>query len=132
MGMTDPIADFLTRIRNANRVKHKSFEVPASKLKLEIARILRDEGFIAGFAPVHDGRHSGIQVQLKYSASGERVIHGLQRLSKPGCRRYVSVHEIPKVLGGLGVSLLSTSRGVLTGEQAKRAQVGGELLCEVW
>jgi small subunit ribosomal protein S8 len=132
MGMTDPIADMLTRIRNANMVKHKTVEIPASKLKLEIARILREEGFVAGCSEVDSGPKARIQIQLKYSASGERVIHGLKRLSKPGCRLYASVGEIPKVLGGLGVSILSTSRGVLTGEKAKQASVGGELLCEVW
>ena len=132
MGMTDPVADMLTRIRNANMVKHKTVEIPASKLKLEIARLLNDEGFIAGFAAVEEGTRPKIQIQLKYANNGERVIHGLKRSSKPGCRIYASVGEIPRVLGGLGVCILSTSRGLMTGDQAKQANVGGELLCEVW
>ena len=132
MVMTDPIADMLTRIRNANMVKHKTVEIPASKLKLEIARLLNDEGFISGFAAVEEGSRSKIQIQLKYASNGERVIHGLKRSSKPGCRIYASVGEIPRVLGGLGVCILSTSRGLMTGDQAKQANVGGELLCEVW
>src|SRR5262245_15322078 len=132
MGMTDPIADMLTRLRNANLVKHKTVEIPSSKLKLELARILRDEGFIAGYAKLEDGPKSQLQIQMKYSSGGERVIHGVRRLSKPGCRLYCSVGRIPKVLGGLGVSILSTSRGLLTGEQARQASLGGELLCEVW
>jgi small subunit ribosomal protein S8 len=132
MGMTDPIADMLTRLRNANMVKHKSIEMPSSKLKVEVARILREEGFIAGYAVLEEGPHPTLQIQMKYSGGGERVIHGVKRLSKPGCRIYSSVGKIPKVLGGLGVSILSTSRGLLSGNQAQQENVGGELLCEVW
>jgi small subunit ribosomal protein S8 len=131
MGMTDPIADMLTRLRNANMVRHKTVELPSSKLKVEIAKILSQEGYISGYATT-EGTKPTLQMQLKYSSGGERVIHGIRRVSKPGCRIYASVDQIQKVLGGLGVSILSTSRGLLTGEQAKQARVGGEVLCEIW
>jgi len=130
--MTDPIADMLTRIRNANMVRHKTVEIPASRLKREVARVLAEEGFISGYADVGDTKKPKIQIQLKYSSNGERVIHGVKRVSKPGCRIYASVGEIPRVLGGLGISIVSTSRGVLTGEKARQANIGGEILCEVW
>ena len=133
MSMTDPIADMLTRIRNANMVRHKNVEVPASHLKLEIARILEKEGFISGVDKLAEETHRPVlQLRLKFARNGERVIHGLRRVSKPGCRIYANVDEIPKVLGGLGISILSTSRGLMTGEEAKKANVGGEILCEVW
>jgi small subunit ribosomal protein S8 len=132
MTMTDPIADMLTRIRNANMVKHKNVEMPASRLKLEVARVLTEEGYISGFAQVGDEKKPTLRIQLKYFGNGERVIHGLKRVSKPGCRIYAAVTELPKVLGGLGISIISTSRGVLSGEKAREANVGGEVLCEVW
>ena len=137
--MTDPIADMLTRIRNAVTARHARVEMPASKLKAEIARILQDEGYIAGFKMVETPASSTsktsrqqIRLFLKYGASGDKAISGLQRVSRPGRRVYASRDEVPAVLGGLGVSILTTSRGVMTGQAAKRAGVGGEILCNVW
>jgi small subunit ribosomal protein S8 len=137
--MTDPIADMLTRIRNAVTARHARVEMPASKLKAEIARILQDEGYIAGFKMVetpasHTSKASRQQIRLflKYGASGDKAISGLERVSRPGRRVYASRDEVPAVLGGLGVSILTTSRGVMTGQAAKRAGVGGEILCNVW
>ena len=135
--MTDPIADMLTRIRNAVSSRHTRVDLPASKLKVEIARILQDEGYIAGFKLV-DANGSGqtaqqvVRLFLKYGAGGERVISGIERVSRPGRRVYVSRDEVPSVLGGLGVSILTTSRGVMSGRAAQRAGVGGEILCNVW
>ena len=132
MSMTDPIADMLTRIRNAAQARHKRVDVPASKLKLEIARILLKERFIANYKFVEDGPQGTIRVYLKYTPDEEPVINGLERVSKPGLRRYCGSGEIPRVFGGMGVSILSTSRGVLSGREAKAAGVGGEILCAVW
>jgi small subunit ribosomal protein S8 len=135
--MTDPIADMLTRIRNAVSSRHTRVDLPASKLKVEIARILQDEGYIAGFKLV-DANGSGqtaqpaVRLFLKYGPGGERVISGIERVSRPGRRVYVSRDDVPSVLGGLGVSILTTSRGVMSGRAAQRAGVGGEILCNVW
>ena len=137
--MTDPIADMLTRIRNAVSARHTRVDLPASKLKVEIARILQDEGYIAGFKLVdEDAERSGkagrqvVRLFLKYGPGGERVISGIERVSRPGRRVYVSRDDVPSVLGGLGVSILTTSRGVMSGRAAQRAGVGGEILCNVW
>lgn len=137
--MTDPIADMLTRIRNAVSARHTRVDMPASKLKAEIARILQDEGYIAGFkfvdgAPARPGRNPRplIRLLLKYGPGGERVITGIQRVSRPGRRVYTGHGEVPHVLGGLGVAILTTSRGVMTGRAAQKAGIGGEVLCNVW
>ena len=132
MTMTDPIADMLTRIRNANVVKHETVDVPASNMKKELSRILLEEGFIRGYDVIEDGKQGIIRIQLKYGQSGERVISGLKRISKPGMRVYAAKDEIPKVLNGLGISVISTSKGVLTGKQARKENVGGEVICYVW
>ena len=137
--MTDPIADMLTRIRNAVSSRHTRVDLPASKLKVEIARILQDEGYIAGFKLV-DGTAERpaktapqvLRLFLKYGHGGERVISGIERVSRPGRRVYVSRDDVPSVLGGLGVSILTTSRGVMSGRSAQKAGVGGEILCNVW
>jgi small subunit ribosomal protein S8 len=137
--MTDPISDMITRIRNAVTAKHTRVDMPASKLKAEIARILQDEGYIQGFRTVdepaaRDGRQPRqvIRLFLKYGPHGEKVISGLERISRPGRRVYLGVEDVPTVLGGLGTSILTTSRGVMTGRAAKKAGVGGEVLCNVW
>ena len=132
MTMTDPIADMLTRIRNANVVKHETVDVPASNMKKELARILLEEGFVRGYDVIEDGKQGIIRIQLKYGQSGERVISGLKRISKPGMRVYAANHEIPKVLNGLGISIISTSKGILTDRQARKENVGGEVICYVW
>ena len=137
--MTDPISDMISRIRNAVIAKHTRVDLPASKLKAEIARILQDEGYIQGFrlveAPAEKaGREARqmIRLFLKYGPHGERVISGLERISRPGRRVYLGVEDVPAVLGGLGTSILTTSRGVMTGRAARKAGVGGEVLCNVW
>ena len=132
MTMTDPIADMLTRIRNANVVKHETVDVPASNIKKELARILLEEGFVRGYDVIEDGKQGIIRIQLKYGQAGERVISGLKRISKPGMRVYAANQEIPKVLNGLGISIISTSKGILTDKQARRENVGGEVICYVW
>jgi small subunit ribosomal protein S8 len=132
MNMTDPIADMLTRIRNGVRARLPKIDVPSSKLKVEIARILKDEGYIANFRTVEDGKQGSIRIFLRYGPGWERVITDLQRVSKPGCRIYCGKGEIPRVYGGLGINILSTSRGVMPGRQAARSGVGGEILCNVW
>ncbi|HAZ4452342.1 30S ribosomal protein S8 [Listeria monocytogenes] len=132
MVMTDPIADFLTRIRNANMVKHDKLELPASKIKKEIAEILKREGFIRDVEYIEDDNAGKIRVFLKYGATGERVITGLKRISKPGLRVYAKSTEVPKVLNGLGIAIVSTSQGVLTDKEARAKQVGGEVLAYVW
>ena len=133
MSMSDPIADMLTRIRNAGSTGHKRVDVPASKLKLEIARILQKEKFIANYKFMDDGGPQGmIRVYLKYTPDEEPVICGLQRVSKPGLRRYCGAQGVPRVFGGMGVSILSTSRGIMTGREAQKVGVGGEILCSVW
>ena len=130
--MTDPIADMLTRIRNAIMVRHDSVQVPASKLKLAIAKILKDEGFIAGYEVVKGKPHRMIKVQLRYLDNNKPAISGLKRISKPGLRLYVHKREIPRVYGGLGIAIISTSQGLKTGQQAWHQKAGGELLCYVW
>ena len=132
MTMTDPIADMLTRIRNANTVKHETVDVPASNIKKEIARILLEEGFVRGYDVIEDGKQGIIRIQLKYGQTGERVISGLKRISKPGMRVYAAKQEIPRVLNGLGISVISTSKGILTDKQARKENVGGEVICYVW
>ena len=132
MTMTDPIADMLTRIRNANTVKHETVDVPASNIKKEIARILLEEGFVKGYDVIEDGKQGIIRLQLKYGVEGERVISGLKRISKPGMRVYSTKDEIPKVLNGLGVAIISTSKGILTDKEARKEYVGGEVICYVW
>ncbi len=137
--MTDPISDMLTRIRNAVTAKHARVDMPASRLKLEIARILQDEGYLQGFRVIEEpaqktGRQPRqvLRVFLKYGPHGERVITGIERISRPGRRVYFGVEEVPHVLGGLGTSILTTSHGVMTGRAARKAGVGGEVLCNVW
>ena len=132
MTMTDPIADMLTRIRNANVVKHETVDVPASNMKKELARILLEEGFIRGYDVIEDGKQGIIRIQLKYGQTGERVISGLKRISNPGMRVYADKHEVPRVLNGLGISIISTSKGILTDKQARKENVGGEVICYVW
>ncbi|MGM9544446.1 MAG: 30S ribosomal protein S8 [Romboutsia timonensis] len=132
MTMTDPIADMLTRIRNANTVKHETVDVPASNIKKEIARILLEEGFVRGYDVIEDEKQGIIRIQLKYGQSGERVIQGIKRISKPGMRVYTNAYEVPKVLNGLGISIISTSKGILTDRQARKENVGGEVICYVW
>ena len=132
MTMTDPIADMLTRIRNANVVKHETVDVPASNMKKELARILLEEGFIRGYDVIEDGKQGIIRIQLKYGQTGERVISGLKRISKPGMRVYADKHEVPRVLNGLGISIISTSKGILTDKEARKENVGGEVICYVW
>ena len=130
--MTDPIADMLTRIRNANMVYHESVDIPASNLKKELARILKQEGFIRDYRVIDDGRQAIVRIYLKYGANKQRVISGLKRISKPGRRVYARRDEIPRVLGGLGVAVLSTSRGIMTDKEARKLGVGGEVICYVW
>ena len=132
MSMTDPVSDFLTRIRNATSVRHDRTDVPASKMKLEIAKILKQEGYIRTFKMIEEGPQGTIRIYLKYADDGEPVIHGLRRVSRPGLRVYRGVEELPKVRNGLGVAVISTNRGVVTDEQARGLQVGGEVLCEIW
>ena len=130
--MTDPVADFLTRVRNAIRAKQQKVDVPASKLKLEIARILKEEGYISNFKATEENGQKLLRVYLKYGTSSEAAISNLNRISKPGCRVYVGRTEIPRVLGGLGINILTTPKGVMTGRDARKSGVGGEILCEVW
>jgi len=132
MNLTDPVADFLTRIRNSIRARHQKLDVPASKLKAEIARILKDEGYIANYKAVEENGQRLIRVYLKYGTNNEAAIRDLQRVSRPGCRVYVGRDEIRRVQGGLGISIMTTPKGVMTGRQARREGVGGEILCEVW
>ena len=131
MQITDPIADMLTRIRNANNAKHESVNVPASKLKLAIAKILFEEGYIKAYQFVEDGNQGVIKITLKYLGK-EKVITGLRRVSKPGLRMYVGADELPKVLRGLGIAIVSTSKGVMTDKEARKLHVGGEVLAFVW
>lgn len=132
MVMTDPIADFLTRIRNANTVYHDKVEAPASKIKKAIAGILKDEGFVKDCEFINDGKQGIIRVYLKYGPNKERVITGLKRISKPGLRVYVKKDEIPKVLGGLGIAIISTPKGIMTDKRARKESLGGEVICYVW
>lgn len=132
MQITDPVADMLTRIRNANTAKHESVDVPASNLKKAIAKILLDEGYIKSYEVVEDGTQGIIRIQLKYLAGKEKVISGLRRVSKPGLRVYAGADELPRVLRGLGIAIISTSKGVMTDKAARAQHIGGEVLAFVW
>jgi small subunit ribosomal protein S8 len=130
--MSDPIADMLTRIRNANIVRHETVEIPASKMKREIAEILKKEGFIRDAEYVEDSKQGIIRLFLKYGSNNERVISGLKRISKPGLRVYTKSQEVPRVLGGLGIAIISTSKGVMTDKDARQSKAGGEVICYIW
>lgn len=132
MTMTDPIADMLTRIRNANIVSHDTVDIPASNMKKSIAEILYKEGYIRGYNVIEDGKQGIIRVQMKYAAEREKVISGLKRISKPGLKVYAKRHEVPRVLGGLGIAIISTSSGIITDKEARKIGVGGEVICYVW
>ena len=132
MSMTDPIADMLTRIRNACQAKHPRVEVPASKVKAEIARILMNQKFISHYTQVEDGKHGTLRIYLKYGPVGESVISTLKRISKPGRRVYVKADRLPRVLNGLGVAILSTPKGIVTDRDARKSNTGGEVLCHIW
>lgn len=132
MAVTDPIADFLIRIKNGQKARFDKVDIPASKMKLSLARLLKDEGYIKNYKQIRDDKQGILRVQLKYGDNREAAITGLKRVSKPGCRMYVGHDEIPKVLNGLGINILSTSRGIMTDRQARKDGVGGELLCSVW
>jgi small subunit ribosomal protein S8 len=130
--MTDPIADMLTRIRNAVQARHAKVDMPASRMKVEIARILKDEGYISHFKTAEESGRNFLTVFLKYGPRGERVITNIERVSRPGCRVYVSTAKIPRVLGGLGINIVTTSHGLMTGKEARRQGFGGELLCNIY
>jgi small subunit ribosomal protein S8 len=130
--MTDPIADMLTRVRNAVLAKHQKVDIPASRVKVEIARILKEEGYIAHYKMNEEAGKGLLTVFLKYGPRGEKVISNIERVSRPGCRVYVSKKEIPRVLGGLGINIITTSHGVMTGKQARKQGFGGELLCNIY
>ena len=132
MNTTDPIADMLTRIRNANSAKHKTVDIPASNMKRAIAQILLDEGYIASFEEIKDEKQGMLRITLKYDENGKRVIDGLKRISKPGLRIYVNKDELPQVLNGLGIALISTSKGIKTDKEARKEGLGGEVLAYVW
>jgi small subunit ribosomal protein S8 len=131
--MTDPIADMLTRIRNAVAARHRTVDMPSSKMKSRIAEILKAEGYIEGYEPLDEGVQGVLRLHLRYNEdTGQCPIHGLERVSRPGCRVYSGKDDFPEVLGGLGVSIVSTPKGVMTGKAARQAEVGGEVLCKVW
>ncbi len=132
MTMTDPIADMLTRIRNANTVGHETVEIPASKMKKAIAEILKEEGYITDFDVIEDDKQGMIKVTMKYGANKERVISGIKKISKPGLKVYAKAGEVPKVLGGLGIAIVSTSKGIVSDKEARKLGVGGEVICYVW
>jgi small subunit ribosomal protein S8 len=133
MGMTDPMADMLSRLRNANKAKHEKVDIPASNLKVHLARILKEEGYIKNYKLVKDGKQGVLRIYLKYEGETKKqVIKGIKAISRPGLRKYVPSGEIPYVLRGLGISILSTSRGVVTDREARKLKVGGEVLCSVW
>ena len=132
MTMTDPIADMLTRIRNANTAGHETVEIPASNIKKSIAEILKTEGFIADYEVIEDKKQGMIKVTMKYGAHKERVISGIKKISKPGLKKYAKADEVPKVLGGLGIAIISTSKGVISDKEARRLGIGGEVICYVW
>jgi small subunit ribosomal protein S8 len=132
MSMTDPIADMLTRIRNAQRASHELVNIPSSKLKINVAKVLKSEGYIKNFRIISDGQHRFIRIFLKYDKEGVAIIEGIKRVSKPGCRVYAGSNEVPKVLNGYGINILSTSKGLMTDNEAKKVGVGGEILCAVW
>jgi len=130
--MTDPIADMLTRIRNAQRASHELVNIPSSKLKINVAKVLKSEGYIKNFRIISDGQHRFIRIFLKYDKEGVAIIEGIKRVSKPGCRVYAGSDEVPKVLNGYGINILSTSKGLMTDNEARKMRVGGEILCAVW
>jgi small subunit ribosomal protein S8 len=132
MSMTDPIADMLTRIRNAQRASHELVNIPSSKLKINVAEVLKSEGYVKNFRIISDGQHRFIRVFLKYDKDGVAIIGGIKRVSKPGCRVYSGSDEVPKVLNGYGINILSTSKGLMTDNEARKMGVGGEILCAVW
>ena len=132
MVVNDPIADMLTRIRNANMVGHESVDVPASKMKKSIAEILLNEGYIKGYDLIEDNKQGIIRIQMKYGQNKERVITGIKKISKPGLRVYAKTEDIPRVLGGLGIAIVSTSAGVITDKEARKKNIGGEVICYVW
>ena len=132
MPTSDPVSDMLTRIRNAVAARHPKVDVPASKLKQEIARILKDEGYIANYKLTEDGAQKSIRIYLKYTPGNVPVISHIQRVSRPGCRVYVGSREVPRVLGGLGINILTTPKGIMTGGTARKENIGGEVLCQVW
>lgn len=132
MSLTDPVADFLTRIRNAINARHQKVDAPASKLKMEIARILKEEGYISNFKATEEEGKKIIRVYLKYSNDNQAAISNVKRISRPGCRVYVGHGEIPRILGGLGINILTTPKGVMTGRQARKEGIGGEVLCEIY
>ena len=132
MQITDPIADMLTRIRNANTAKHETVDIPASNMKKAIAEILNDEGYIKGYQIIEDGKQGVIRITLKYAANKEKVISGIQRVSKPGLRMYAPADELPRVLKGLGIAIISTSKGIMTDKKARAEHIGGEILAFVW
>ena len=132
MSLTDPVADFLTRLRNGIRARHQKVDIPASKLKLEIARILKEEGYVSNYKLTEEEGRRVLRVYLKYGPNNEAAISSMTRVSRPGCRVYVGRQEIPRVLGGLGINILTTPQGVMTGRQARKQGVGGEILCEIW
>ena len=132
MTMTDPIADMLTRIRNANSAGHKTVEVPASKIKKSIAEILKEEGYISGFEVKEDGKQGVIDIEMKYGPENEKVITGIKKISKPGLKVYAKANDVPRVLGGLGIAIISTSNGVISDKKARELGVGGEVICYVW
>jgi len=132
MTMTDPIADMLTRIRNATRASHESVDIPSSKMKLSIAKLLKNEGYIKNFRIVSDGKHRQIRVFLNYDEHGSSIIEGVKRVSKPSCRTYSGHKDIPKVLNGYGINIVSTSKGLMTDSEARKGNMGGEIICAVW
>ena len=132
MSMSDPLADFLTRIRNAGMVRYETVDVPMSNLKIGVAKVLREEGYIKDYEIIEDNKQGILRITLKYGPNDELVISGIRRVSKPGLRQYVKADDIPKVLSGLGISILSTSKGVMTDREARRLRIGGEILCEAW
>jgi small subunit ribosomal protein S8 len=132
MSVTDPIADMLTRVRNSSRIKRREVSMPSSKMKVEIAKILKEEGFIKNFKVIDDSKQGILNITLKYTEANQSVITGLRRVSKPGCRIYCTRESVPKVLDGLGIAIVSTSRGVATGKKCEEIGAGGEVLCYVW
>jgi small subunit ribosomal protein S8 len=130
--MSDPLADMLTRIRNAGMVRYETVDIPMSNLKVGVAKVLRQEGYIKDYQIIEDNKQGTLRIELKYGPHDERVISGIRRVSKPGLRKYVKADDIPKVLSGLGISILSTSKGIITDREARRLRIGGEILCQAW